>query len=91
MPDLFTVTAPLMLRSPDGDEHVIAERFPHPQGLLYFDLYWHLRHPAKTMHILEGKITGEGPWKIDGYIVNVLGCHGTNHELASQYQQESSP
>ena len=86
MPDLFTVTAPLMLRTPNGTEKVIAECFPHPQGLLYFDLYWHLGQPAQTTHVLAGDIGGEGPWKIDGHILNVLGCHGTNHDLASQYQ-----
>lgn len=86
MPDIFSVTAPLMLRAPDGTEKVIAECFPHPQGLLYFDLYWHLGQPSETTHVLPGEIKGEGPWKIGGHILNVLGCHGTNHELASHYQ-----
>lgn len=65
----------------------MAECFPHPQGLLYFDLYWHLGPPAATTHILQGVIKGEGPWKIDGTVVMVLGCQGTHPALASQYQQ----
>ena len=66
---------------------MLAECFPHPEGLLYFDLYWHLGQPAETTHVIKGEIQGEGPWKIDGHVINVLACHGTNHVLASQYQQ----
>ena len=90
MADLFSVTAPLTLRSPDGDTKVIAACFPLPQGLLYFDLYWHLGKVTETTHILTGDLLGDGPWKIDGHILNVLGCHGTNAELANAYQQWST-
>ena len=88
--DLFDVTAPLMLRKPDGEEIVIAEHFRHPQGLLYFDLYWHLGQPQNTMHILNGNIRGEGPWKIADHVINVLGCHATNPELAMMHEQWQS-
>lgn len=87
MADLFSVTAPLMLRLPNGETKVIAACFPHSQGLLYFDLYWHLGQPADTTHIITGELSGEGPWKIAGHVLNVLGCHGTNAELAGEYQQ----
>lgn len=87
MTDLFTVTAPLTLRAHDGTQTIIAACFPYQKGLLYFDLYWHLGHVDNTNHLLQGSITGEGPWKIDGYILNVLGCHGTNHELANQFHE----
>jgi hypothetical protein len=40
MADLFSVTAPLMIRCPDGEKRVMAEVFRHPKGLLYFDLFW---------------------------------------------------
>jgi len=87
MADLFSITAPLMLRNPHGEEQVIAEIFPHPRGLVYFDLYWHLGQPTETIHLIEGTLRGEGPWKIGDYVINVLGCHGTNAELATAYQQ----
>ncbi|NNF95598.1 MAG: hypothetical protein HKM94_01565, partial [Halobacteria archaeon] len=45
MADLFSMTTPLMIRSPDSEEQVIAEIFPHPEGLVYFELYWHLGQP----------------------------------------------
>lgn len=87
MTDLFSITAPLMIRNPQGEEQVIAEIFPHPNGLVYFDLYWHLGQPDENFHLVEGTLSGEGPWKIGGYVINVLGCHGTNAELATAYQQ----
>ena len=87
MADLFSMTTPLMIRNPQGEEQVIAEIFPHPNGLVYFDLYWYLGQPDETIHLVEGKLSGEGPWKIGEYVINVLGCHGTNAELATAYQQ----
>jgi hypothetical protein len=87
MTELFSITAPLMIRNPQGEEQVIAEIFPHPNGIVYFDLYWHLGQPDENFHLVEGTLSGEGPWKIDGYVINVLGCHGTNAELATAYQQ----
>ncbi|MFP3874668.1 MAG: hypothetical protein ACLFQT_04900 [Thiohalophilus sp.] len=90
MADLFSITAPLMIRTPDGEEKVIAHHFPHPKGLLYFDLYWHEGQPWKQTHVIEGEVTGEGPWKIGDHVINVLGCHGTNSDLAMQYEQWQS-
>lgn len=87
MAELFSMTTPLMIRNSQGEDQVIAELFPHPNGLVYFDLYWHLGQPDETIHILEGTVSGEGPWKIGGCMINVLGCHGTNADLATAYQQ----
>jgi len=87
MADLFSITAPLMIRKPQGEEQVIAAIFPHSKGLVYFDLYWHLGEPTETIHLVEGTLSGEGPWKIGGYVINILGCHGTNADLATAYQQ----
>mgnify|MGYP001821699222 FL=1 len=90
MAQLFSMTAPLMIRTPQGVEQVIAEIFPHPEGLVYFDLYWHQGQPEETIHFVRGAVRGEGPWKIGDYVINVLGCHGSNAELASAFQQWQS-
>ena len=90
MADLFSMTSPLMIRTPQGQEQVIAEIFPHPEGLVYFELYWHLGQPEETIHVVDGNVNGEGPWKIGDYVINVLGCHGTNAELATAFQQWQS-
>jgi hypothetical protein len=87
MANLFSVTAPLLIRRPDGQSAVMAERFPHPQGLLYFDLFWNLGDPTLTVHLVEGAIKGDGPWKIGAAVIRVLGCHGTDAELAADYAQ----
>lgn len=64
---------------------MVAEYFPHPQGILFFDLFWHLGDPDKSIHLAEGSIKGEGPWKVGDCVLNVLGCHGTDHGLASEF------
>ena len=87
MNDLFSVTAPLLIRLPTGDLHVIAERFPHPRGLVYFDLFWHLGNPHFGVHVVEGIIKGDGPWKIGDAVVRVLGCHGTDGALARRFDE----
>ncbi len=87
MADLFSMTTPLMILKPDGTQAVIAEIFPHPEGLIYFDLYWHLEQPEEVMHVVKGSLKGEGPWKIGEHVINVLGCQGTNAVLASAHQQ----
>ncbi len=85
MPAPYTVTAPLALRLADGTQKVIAACFPHPLGVLYLDTFWHLRTPQASAHLLQGELQGEGPWKIGGNVLRVLGCHGTDPELQPDY------
>ena len=87
MSGLFTVTAPLALRWPDGTRKVIAACFPHPRGLLYLDTFWHLATPDQAAHLIPGEVTGEGPWKIGDCVIRVLGCHGTDPDLAQPFAQ----
>ena len=86
MADLFTVTAPLKIRLPDGRQQVIAELFRHPKGLIYFELYWHEDHESR-IHMVEGELKGEGPWKIADHIIYVLGCQHTDAGLANAYAE----
>ncbi len=86
MADLFTVTAPLKIRLPDGRQQVIAEIFKHPRGLLYFELHWH-EDRENRIHLVEGELKGEGPWKIAGNIIYVLGCQHTDAEMAYEYAE----
>lgn len=85
MADLFTVTAPLALRCPDGTRKVVAACFPHPRGLLYLDTFWHLSTPDQAAHLIAGELAGDGPWKIDGHVLTVLGCHGSDPDLAESF------
>jgi len=85
MVDLFRVTAPLMIRYPDGTQRVMAERFRHPRGLLYFEPFWDSQPAAQGIHLVEGDILGEGPWKAGECVITVLGCQGTHPQLAAGF------
>lgn len=90
MADLFSVTAPLYIRLPEGRRFLIAELFPHPQGLIYFIPWWHQGKPGEAIHVVEGEIHGEGPWRIGDHLINVLGCQGSDPELANQFSEWQS-
>lgn len=85
MPAIDSVTAPLVLRHPDGREQLVAACFPHPAGLLYLDLYWHKSAPAEAAHLLRGTLSGEGPWRVGDARLRVLGCHNTDPHLQDAY------
>ena len=91
MTDLFSVTAPLSICAPSGEKSIMAAVYPHPQGLLYFDLFWDIieqSHGLKyATHIIEGSIRGEGPWKIGNHVIQILGCQGSEPELAQLFSQ----
>ncbi len=83
MTDLFTVTAPLTIRHPDGTRRLMVEIFPHPDGVLYFEPFWHL-DDDRRIHVAEGGLRGEGPWKIGESVITVAGCHGVDADIAAQ-------
>ena len=86
MADIFTVKSPLAIRMPDGSKKILVELFPHDKGAVGFELGWELTDiPDPYIHTFEGALKGEGPWKIGDCVLTVLGCHGTDAELASEY------
>jgi hypothetical protein len=85
MPVIDTVTAPLVLRHPDGREQLVAACFTHPRGLLYFDLYWHRSTPREAVHLVEGELRGDGPWRVGDARLRVLGCHNTDPHLQDTF------
>jgi len=87
MADLFSVTAPLAIRFRDsGEKQVMVERLPYAGGLLYLPPFWTDMPPQQALRYVPGPIDGDGPWKVGGNaIVTVLGCHGTDAELAGAF------
>ncbi len=88
MADLFSVTAPLRILVNKKKLFVIAECYPHPNGLVYLDLFWNetiINNGDSRIHLIEAALEGNGPWKIADNVIHVLGCHGTNAQLASEY------
>jgi hypothetical protein len=85
--DLFSLTAPLAVRFPNGTKHIMAEYFPHPEGILYFEPFWHQDSTEQRIHLLKGELKGDGPWKIGDGVIAVIGCQGTDPELALELAQ----
>lgn len=85
MADLFSVTAPLLIRFPDGHSEVMVERFVCPGGLVYFTAFRDSSEMIDAMRRVEGELRGEGPWKIGTAVITVLGCHGSNPEQAAVF------
>lgn len=90
MNDLFSVTAPLMIRFPDGEKHIMVERFPLADGVLYLKPFWTRQHPDEAFEKAVGEIRGEGPWKVGEAVITVLGCQGTDPAMADLYARWQS-
>jgi len=89
MADLFSMKSPLIIRFSNGETRVMAEYFAHPDGLLYFDLFW-MQDVDASIHLVKGEYKGEGPWKIGSAVISVLGCHGCDVDLATQFSEWQS-
>jgi len=87
MAELFTLTAPLLVRYPDGEQRLIAEKFMHPEGMIYAEPFW-LESDQPAAYLIKGEIRGEGPWKIGDVIVRLLSCGDTEQAMQwAQWQQ----
>lgn len=85
MPAIETVTTPIVLREPDGSEKLVAACFPHPDGLLYLDLFWHRSTPQRAAHLLRGELRGDGPWRVGDARLRLLGCQNTDPHLQADF------
>ena len=85
MADLFSVTAPLLIRYPDGRRDLVVECLRHPAGLVCFRPYWDRPGLLHGIFLVEGELRGDGPWKIGRAVVTLLGCHGSHPAEAAEY------
>lgn len=85
MADLFTLTAPLLIRYPDGRSEVMVECFACRDGLVYFGTFLNQREAEQAIRHVAGELRGEGPWKVGDAVITVLGCHGTHPEQAAEF------
>ena len=90
MADLFSITAPLLIRHADGHQDVMVERLPHAAGLVYCRPFWNQLPPEQGMRFVSGEVLGEGPWKVGDAVVTVLGCQGTHPQQAAEYAEWQS-
>jgi len=82
--ELFTLTAPLLIRYPDNTRHVMAGCFRHPDGIVYVRPFWDQLPEGEGVRRVNGDVRGEGPWKVGSAVITVLGCQGTNPEQAAE-------
>jgi len=66
----------------------MAEKYPHSEGLVFFELFW-LESGEPAVHVIKGVIKGEGPWKVGDAIVRVLSCGDTDLSMQwNMWQQQ---
>jgi phage-related protein len=53
MNKIFTLRSPLYIKYPNGETRVIEEIFQHPEGILYFELFWE-KDPRYSIHLIKG-------------------------------------
>ena len=63
----------------------MIERMPHADGLLFLPPFWTETGVETALRFVTGPVRGDGPWKVGDGVVTVLGCHGTDPELASEF------
>jgi hypothetical protein len=85
MADLFSVTAPLAIRYRDGSRQIMIERLPYGDGVLFLPPLWTETGMETSLRFVAGPVQGDGPWKVGDAVVTVLGCHGTDPHLASEF------
>ena len=86
--NLFSVKAPLIICFANGESEIMAERYPHPDGLVYVPPFWH--QPGQQARVVKGKIEGVGPWKIGTAVVRVLSCGDRDLNLLWNDWQQSA-
>ncbi len=82
--------SPLYIKYPNAEVRVIERLFEHPEGVLYFELFWE-KDPTYSIHLIKGDISGDGPWKVGDCSFHILGCNHTHPqmcEMHSFWQQE---
>lgn len=60
--DLFKAKGPLVINHPRGGRRVIAELFRVKGGIIFADVGWY-GSSGYPFHLVQGEITGEGPWR----------------------------
>ena len=80
MADIYTLTAPLLVQYPNGEQRLVADKFSHSSGMVYTVPYW-LEGEIPAAYLVTGEVKGEGPWKIGDVIVRLLSCADTEHKI----------
>ena len=87
MPDLFEMQRPLSVNYTDGRKTVIVAYYPHAEGMVYLEPFWEQKPEGEKVVLIKGDVKGDGPWRVGSAVLTLVGCQGTDAELAQQLAQ----
>ena len=69
--EAFENHLPLKVIISKDHERVIAEGFIVGEGIVFYDVFWYEAsfHP---IHLIEGEISGEGPWRVGEMVIEEM-------------------
>ncbi len=63
---------PLVVETGVGGIRVIAGMTLEATGVMFADVFWRGAIGRHPFHLLKGKVTGKGPWKVGGKVIRPL-------------------
>jgi len=87
VPDLFEMKRPLAVNFADGRKTIMVAYYKHPEGMVYLEPFWEQKAEHEKAVVLKGVVKGEGPWKIADAVISLVGCQGTDSDLAQLLAQ----
>ena len=87
MPDLFDMQRPLAINYKDGSKGIMVAYYPHAEGLVYLEPFWENKSAENKARVLVGEIKGDGPWRCGDASITLVGCQGTDADLAQLLSQ----
>lgn len=82
MPALFEMKRPLAVNFADGSKTIMVAYYPHAEGLVFLEPFWQQRTDENKATVVRGVIKGDGPWKVGDAVISLVGCQGTDPDLA---------
>jgi len=78
---------PLAINYADGRKTIMVAYYRHPDGLVYLEPFWEQKAENDKAVVIKGLLKGEGPWRIGDATISLVGCQGTDPDLAQQLAQ----
>ena len=73
---------PLAVNYSNGEKALMVAYYHHAEGLVYLPSFWEQEAEGAKATVIKGKIQGEGPWKVSDAVISLVGCQGTDPEMA---------
>lgn len=87
MPDLFEMKRPLAVNFTSGQKTIAVAYYPHADGVVILEPFWEQKPPEKKAVVLTGEVRGDGPWRVGNAVLTLVGCQGTDPDLAQLLAQ----